>query len=45
MSNFTAVLDAYNPGEMFALHSIIEVAHALNYQLNQLMGPAGGTNP
>ena len=35
----------YNPDTMFALHSIVEVAHALNYQLNQLMGPAGGTNP
>ncbi|MHB8387860.1 lipase family protein, partial [Metallibacterium sp.] len=35
----------YNPSEMFALHSIVEVAHALNYQLNQLMGPSGGTNP
>ena len=35
----------YNPSEMFALHSIVEVAHALNYQLNQLMGPSGGTSP
>ena len=32
----------YNPGEMFALHSIVEVAHALNYQLTQLYGTPGG---
>ncbi len=35
----------YNPDTMFALHSIVEVTHALNYQLTQLMGPSGGTNP
>lgn len=33
----------YNPSEMFALHSIVEVAHALEYRLNQLMPPSGGT--
>ncbi len=32
----------YNPGEMFALHSIVEVAHALNYRLTQLYGTPGG---
>ena len=37
--------DDYNPDTMFALHSIVEVAHALNYQLTQLMGPDGGTSP
>jgi hypothetical protein len=30
---------------MYALHSIVEVTHALSYQLTQLMGPSGGTNP
>ena len=35
----------YNPDTMFALHSIVEVAHALEYRLNQLMPPSGGTAP
>ena len=34
----------YNPSEMYALHSIVEVTHALNYQFTQLMGPTGA-NP
>jgi hypothetical protein len=37
--------DDYNPNTMFALHSIVEVTHALNYQLTQLMGQDGGTSP
>jgi hypothetical protein len=37
--------DDYNPSTMYALHSIVEVTHALNYQLTKLMGPSGGTNP
>ena len=34
--------EGYNPSEMFALHSIVEVAHALNYQLTRLYGTPGG---
>ncbi len=32
----------YNPNEMSALHSIVEVTHALNYRLSQLDGSSGG---